>query len=114
MPDEMIAYCGLTCTQCPAYLATQAGDEAKAEETATLWSKQFGAQVTVDDVWCDGCLVEGKKSAHCGECEIRACGQERGVENCAHCADYGCEKLTPLLEAVPAARTTLDGIRAAL
>ena len=114
MPDEMIAICGLTCTECPAFLATQAGDEAKAQETADLWSKQFGTQVAVADVWCDGCLVGGRKCVHCAECAIRACGQERGVANCAHCDDYACDKLAPLLDMVPPARATLDGIRASL
>jgi len=113
MPESMTAFCGLTCTECPAYLATQAGDEAKAKETAALWSQQYGADIGVDDVWCDGCLVEGRKCAHCGECTIRACGRERGVESCAHCDDYACETLTPLLGMVPAAKATLDGIRAA-
>jgi hypothetical protein len=39
---------------------------------------------------------------------------ERGVDNCAHCDDYGCEKLVQFFGFVPEARTTLDGIRAQL
>ncbi len=112
MEPTMIAYCGLTCTECEAHHATRTMDQARAAEIAAAWSKQYGAKVTPDGVWCDGCLVEGRKCAHCGECEIRACGRQRGVENCAHCEDYPCEMLGTFFEMVPPARATLDGVRA--
>lgn len=111
MSDEMIAYCGLICTSCPAYLATRANDQQKARETAEMWSRDYNTTVTVEDVWCDGCLVEGKKCAHCGECQIRACARGKNVDNCAQCDDYACETLSQLLDVVPAAKETLDRIR---
>jgi hypothetical protein len=106
--DKMIAYCGLVCTDCPAYLATVAGDEAKARETAELWSKQYGINVAVEDVWCDGCLVEGKKCAHCAQCEIRACGIERGVKNCGWCPDFSCGRIEGFFKMAPFARAVLE------
>lgn len=114
MTKGMIAYCGLVCTDCPAYLATQAGDQEKAQATAELWSKQYDATIVVDDVWCDGCIVGGKKCSHCSECEIRACGQDRAVENCAHCEEYPCDRLVGFFKMVPEAQTTLERIRTAL
>jgi len=30
---------------------------------------------------------------HCAVCQVRACGIEKGLENCAYCDDYACEKL---------------------
>ena len=30
----MIAYCGLNCTECPAYIATKANDDKLREEAA--------------------------------------------------------------------------------
>lgn len=114
MPETMIAYCGLTCTECPGYLATLAHDEARVAAIAEEWSKQYGTKVTAENVWCDGCLVGGKKCAHCSECEIRACGRERGVANCGHCDDYVCDKLTGFFEMVPEAKATLDKVRAGL
>jgi len=45
------------------------------------------------------------------ECDIRACGMERGVVNCAYCDDYGCEKIERFFGFVPDARATLDAIR---
>jgi len=113
--EKMIAYCGLTCAECPAYVATKAGDEEALAKVAEQWSAEYNTQLTADDCRCDGCLSEtGPWMSHCSECGIRACGVEKGVENCAHCDEYGCDKLTEFFGFVPDAKTTLDGIREAL
>ena len=114
--DKIIAYCGLVCTDCPAYVATQADDRAALERVAAQWRKEYNApNITVEWVICDGCLgSNGRHCSHCFECEIRACGMVRGVVNCAHCADYACERLEGFFGLVPEARATLDGIRQSL
>ena len=113
--EKMIAYCGLTCTECPAYIATQTNDAEAMARVAEQWSAEYSTQLIVDDCWCNGCLAEkGPWMSHCAKCEIRACGVEKGVENCAHCDDYGCDKLTEFFGFAPAAREMLDGIRNAL
>ena len=114
--ERMIAYCGLVCTDCPGYLATQADDRAEMERVAAMWREEFDApNITVESVICDGCVTDGgRKCSHCFECQVRACGVERGVINCAHCADYACEQLEGFFGFVPEARVTLDGIRAGL
>jgi hypothetical protein len=113
--SDMIAYCGLNCTECPALIATKAGDEAKIKEMAEIWSKQFNADVKPEHVWCDGCLVGGKKCGHCYECEIRACGMQKKVENCGHCSEFDtCGKIQSFFPMAPAAKTNLEKIRAAL
>jgi hypothetical protein len=111
MGEKMIAYCGLVCTECPALLATQANDAAAAQKIAAEWSAAYHADVKVEHVWCDGCLVAGKKCAHCGECEIRACARERGVESCAKCADYACAALEGFFKMAPMARASLEALR---
>jgi len=114
--NRIIAYCGLVCTDCPAYMATQADDRAALEQVAAQWRQEYNApDITVESVICDGCLgSEGRHCSHCYECDIRACGMARGVVNCAHCADYACEKLEGLFGMVPQARAVLDGVRAGL
>ena len=114
--DKMIAYCGLVCTDCPAYIATQADDRSALERVAAQWREEYNApHLTVESVICDGCLTEeGRKCSHCAECEIRACGVMRSVVNCAHCADYACEKLEGFFGFVPDARAVLDEIRLSL
>jgi hypothetical protein len=111
MSKKMIAYCGLGCTECPAYLATQANDPVAAQKIAAEWSKAYSADVKVENVWCDGCLVDGKKCAHCGECEIRACAQNLGVENCARCGKYPCAPLEGFFKMAPMARQSLEALR---
>lgn len=113
---QMIAYCGLICTECPAYIATQANDRAALEQVAAQWSEEYDApKLTADSVICDGCLGSmGRKFGHCFKCEIRACAMSRTVVNCAHCDDYGCETITGFFGFVPEAKATLDGIRARL
>ena len=110
--DKMIAYCGLICTDCPAYIGTQTNDQVLLEKTLAQWQAEFNAPgMTLQDVMCDGCLVGGRKCGHCAECEMRSCGIERGVANCAHCQDYACEKLGQFFTFVPTAKITLDEIR---
>jgi hypothetical protein len=114
--DKIIAYCGLVCTDCPAYIATQADDRAALERVAAQWREEYNApHITAEGVICDACLgSDGRKCNHCENCEIRACGVTRGVANCAHCADYGCEKLESFFGFVPDARAVLDEVRQSL
>ncbi len=115
--ERMVAFCGLICTDCPAYLATQADDDTARERVAAQWREEFNAPgITAESINCDGCLrTDGRLFGHCLECKIRACGQARGVENCGHCAEYAtCETLAEFLGYVPSARATLDAIHAEL
>ncbi|MFC2079684.1 DUF3795 domain-containing protein [Candidatus Bipolaricaulota bacterium] len=110
--ERLIATCGLTCTECPAYIATKSEDAAALETLAKTWSEQYEATLSADDCACDGChSTVGPWMSHCSECEIRACGTEKGVENCANCTEYACEKLVKFFEFVPDAKTMLDGLR---
>jgi len=38
-------------------------------------------------------LKVGKKFNYFYICEVRKCGEEKGVKNCAYCSEYVCEKL---------------------
>jgi len=111
--NEMIAYCGLDCIQCGALIATRTDDDVKRAEVAALWREEFGANITAEDIDCDGCLSEGGMLyQHCRVCEIRKCGVQKGVENCAYCSEYPCAKLADFLAVVTEAKTRLDAIRA--
>ncbi len=110
--EKMISYCGLVCTECPAFIATQENDNAKRQKVADMWSKQYKMAVKTEDINCDGCLSAGGKLLnYCSICEIRACGQNHGVQNCAYCSDYGCEKLTRFFAVAPHAKESLEKIR---
>jgi len=99
---EMIAYCGIKCSECPAYIATVTNDDSLREKTAKEWSKMFGGEIKPSDINCMGCLAkEGAVFGHCSVCEIRACGMEKEVENCAYCGDFMCEKLEKFSVHIP-------------
>ena len=112
----MIAVCGLDCAVCEAYLATQANDEAAKEKVAAKWRVEFNSpNITAQSVTCDSCLAtSGRLCGHCLECEPRLCAVGRGLPNCAHCPEYGCEKISSLLKFMPEAKIRLDGIKAGL
>jgi hypothetical protein len=114
--DRIVAFCGLVCSDCPAYIATQADDLAAKERVAAQWREEFNApDIDVAAVTCDGCVTpHGRLGGYCTLCPIRACGVERGVVNCAYCSDYGCEKLENFLVDVPTARAVLEEIRKGL
>jgi hypothetical protein len=44
-------------------------------------------------------------------CDIRKCGSDRKVLNCAHCVDYPCDKLDNFHAAVNEAKAKLEAIR---
>ena len=109
---NMIAYCGLDCSACPAYIVSVKEDMSLRERTARQWSEIYGADIEPDDIFCTGCAsAAGRKFGHCLECGIRLCAKEKGVENCAFCDEYACEKLASFLEYVPEAKETLDRLR---
>lgn len=113
--NQMVAYCGLVCTECESFTATQRGDRAALEELARKAKADFGVDTTADGCMCDGCLpAEGRKIDYCSMCEIRACAAAKKLANCAHCADYACEKLTAFHGMAKKAKPVLDAIRASL
>jgi hypothetical protein len=106
--EKIIAYCGLVCTECPAFIATRDNDVAALKQLAATWYQEpDNAEYCV----CDGCIVDGRKNNFCAHCQVRACAIGRGLVNCAHCSDYGCAKLAGFWESVPDSKTTLDSIR---
>lgn len=113
--DKMIACCGLFCHECGAFQATKNNDDKKRAEVAELWSKEYGTDLKAEDINCNGCLSEGEIVLNYTQvCEIRKCGREKNVLNCAYCSDYPCEKLEKFFEMAPASKKVLDEIKSGL
>jgi len=115
----MIAYCGEACTECSAYVATRNDDLAALQRVADEWNQVSGSSLQAEDCICDGCLGDGRRIAYCCTCNVRACAMARGLENCAHCADYVreetvCEKLIVCFEHSSETKDVLEGIRRGL
>ncbi|MGB8952440.1 MAG: DUF3795 domain-containing protein [Candidatus Aminicenantales bacterium] len=109
---KMIAFCGISCAECPTYIATQKDDDQMRADTAKKWSEMFKASYQPEDINCDGCTSNSERLfSYCSACEIRKCGKQKNVKNCAYCEEYPCAKLTEFLKMVPEAKTTLEEIR---
>lgn len=84
----MIAYCGLDCEKCDAYIATKNNDQALREKTAKLWSELNNASILPEHINCEGCRVHGKKTVYCDSlCQIRQCALKKGVLTCGDCME---------------------------
>lgn len=115
--DKMLSYCGIDCSACPTYRATQADDDVKRAKVAAFWSKMFGTQMSVSDINCDGCSQsDGRLFGHCRTCEVRLCARGKELDTCGGCSGYSCEKLDGLLAILPMEepRKNLEAIREGL
>lgn len=111
--SAMIAFCGLDCSQCEAYIVTQANDEAGKQKLLEKWRVEYASpEMQISAVTCDGCHATLRLGGYCALCEIRKCALSRGVETCAACPEYACQVLEQLLANVPQARANLEALRA--
>ncbi|MDP8229367.1 MAG: DUF3795 domain-containing protein [Candidatus Electryoneaceae bacterium] len=109
----MIAKCGMICTECEAYIATQDDDLEAKKKIAAQWTKSYEFEFTPETISCDGCQTEtGQLCAWAdGGCEIRKCAVEKNVATCANCDDYACEILVNFQQYIPGAKACLDELR---
>ena len=107
--QKMVAYCGLVCTSCPTFIATQKNDDALREKTAKFLVKQYGLHLKPEDINCDGCLSSGERLiGYCATCDIRKCAMDRPVAHCAVCDDQPCDKLDKFHAFSPEAKAAFE------
>ncbi|HOS97059.1 MAG TPA: DUF3795 domain-containing protein [Deltaproteobacteria bacterium] len=112
--NARLSYCGIDCSACPTYRATQADDDAKRAKVAAFWSRMFGTEIAPSDINCDGCRKDGGRLfGHCRTCAVRLCARDRALASCGRCGEYSCDKLDGLLALLPMEepRKNLDAIR---
>lgn len=108
----MNAYCGLECTKCDAFIATERNDDALRAKVAAEWAKMYGAPILPEHINCTGCRSEGIKVYYCEHmCQIRACAGGRAFETCADCGEFPCEKLNEVFHFAPHAKERLESLR---
>ena len=112
--SEMIAYCGLDCSKCDAFIATRERDFERKKEMAKRWSKTPNVEFSPEDIDCTGCMSD-RISGWCTRvCKIRPCAATRNVKTCAHCTDYPCGQLKEFLSDEAKAAKMLEEIRRTL
>jgi hypothetical protein len=110
--EKVIGYCGIICSECPVLMATQKDDDAERKSVAEIFTRQYGKEYKPEDINCDGCISDSSRIfSYCYVCEIRKCGREKKVKNCAYCPEYPCEKLSELFSKYSKAKETLDEVR---
>ena len=98
-----IAYCGLDCSKCEAYIATVNDDNGLREKVAKLWSELNGVQITPQMINCTGCREDGVKTVYCESlCAIRQCAIKKALCTCGDCAEAEkCKKLAQITKNDP-------------
>lgn len=106
--EKMIAYCGINCAECGAYLALKNNDQALREKTAAEWKVAHNFDFTPEMINCTSCKGTGVQVGHCSQCEIRKCAIEMKVENCGACTEFKtCTTINDFLAQVPDLRDNL-------
>ncbi len=106
---NMIAYCGLDCEKCDAYIATIHDDHALREKTAKLWAELNHAPILPEHINCEGCRVDGVKTVYCESlCEIRQCALKKDMMTCGCCPDMEtCQSVKEIISNNPDAMKNL-------
>ena len=114
--NPMTSPCGIDCSTCEAWVATQAGDAAAQRRIIEQWRVQFHSpEMPYEAAVCDGCAGSGRLGGYTSMCPVRACARQRQQPTCAHCPEYAtCPTLGSFLEQAPVLREKLEAIRAEL
>jgi hypothetical protein len=111
--EKMIAICGLDCSKCDAYIATQTDNQELRIKTAKLWAELNNASILPEHINCDGCRACGRKTFFCDQlCQVRQCALKRGVTTCADCPELDkCPTVGAIHTHNPAALENLKSLR---
>ena len=108
--QKMIAFCGLNCTECPTCIATKNDDNEARVKTVAMYAEKFGFNLKPEEINCDGCHSKsGNLISYCRTCDIRKCGQKKGIDNCIACNEQPCQKLNDFHDLSPEAKASFNG-----
>jgi hypothetical protein len=105
---ERIAFCGLDCAKCDAFVAARDNDDALRARIAERWSGLTGRAFSPLDVDCGSCSSSGPHPPYLHECPIRACAGERRFATCAACEHCPCADLEAVHRRSPSAAENLE------
>ncbi|MBM4404004.1 MAG: DUF3795 domain-containing protein [Candidatus Cloacimonetes bacterium] len=108
---KILSACGLDCPGCECFVATRDNNDEQRRDIAVRWSKTYEAELTAQDINCEGCMSKGVRFGWCSQCPIRACVVGKGYASCAECADFPCATNSFIYEHVPSAKATIESMR---
>jgi hypothetical protein len=103
--EHLAAACGTFCGACPAYIIRHSEEEQiqkrlqkKSDSVPPGTLKGIPPAGWMDGLLCDGCLSGGMLAAHCRNCAIRKCAENRRNDNrCSNCDELPCYRITNLI-----------------
>ena len=106
MDKKYSCYCGLYCENCVVKVKVEPAakvlyDEMKAagfEDVISFIPGGDGFWPFLKGMACDGMCVSCRDGGGDPGCAIRICAKEKGVEMCALCGEYPCDKLEDMLK----------------
>ena len=109
--NQFIAYCGLDCSKCEAYIATANNDDGLRRKVAKEWSELNNVEIIPEMINCDGCRMGGRKTVFCDSlCPIRQCALKKGCETRGQCSDLDtCQIVKMVHDSSPEALQNLKG-----
>lgn len=130
--DNFIAYCGIDCSECPAFIAYKNDDDELREKTAQKWTQMYKTkyqqsislidnldkqksnenfvyEFKKEDINCEGCKTGKIHVYYCSSiCNIRRCANSKNIENCGFCHEYPCESISTLINEIPSIKENLE------
>jgi len=90
--EPILTRCGYRCDLCLAYRPNVELRPSDQQKLSDGWFKYFGFRIEPANILCDGCMAEHPRLID-QSCPVRPCVIEKGLDNCAGCDEYVCEKL---------------------
>ncbi|HNS51184.1 MAG TPA: DUF3795 domain-containing protein [Anaerolineae bacterium] len=109
MKAKVLTRCGYRCDLCLAYAPNVASDASRREKLSDGWLKFFGFRIPPERIVCDGCLAENPRLID-RSCPVRPCVIQKGLQNCASCEEYICDRLAERLVTYKGVRDSAAGL----
>jgi hypothetical protein len=94
--SPILTRCGYRCDLCLAYAPNVAAKDNR-RALSDGWFALYGFRIPAEEIICDGCMARGEPRLIDKGCPVRPCAMAKGLDTCASCAEYCCEKLKPRL-----------------
>ena len=91
METVILSKCGYRCDLCGAYLPN-IEKEDRRKELSEGWFTIYGFRMEPEAIRCEGCVSSDSPELIDKDCPVRPCVVSKGIENCAYCDEFVCEK----------------------
>ena len=91
METAILSKCGYRCDLCLAY-QPNVEKEDRREEFSDGLLRIYGERVPPEAIKCEGCVSSESPVLIDTGCPVRPCVVSKGIENCAYCDEFVCEK----------------------